>query len=141
MSGGKEQLDAALDGLLTSISNLEIGGCYAGWKAAEQAAAAERRNLHPHLLPRLRREKVGLPTLTGRIIIRSIPFLSLPCLASPAFPRSLGLLPNHWRLLRVRWLMLLLLLLLPPPWLVSRVEAVLLLLGFKKRYCGGNKLL
>jgi hypothetical protein len=41
MSGEKEYLDAALDGLLTAISRLEVGGWYAVWEAAGRARAEE----------------------------------------------------------------------------------------------------
>jgi hypothetical protein len=46
MTGDKEYLDAALDGLLTAISKLKVGGWYAGWEAAECVCTeegAERR--------------------------------------------------------------------------------------------------
>jgi hypothetical protein len=52
MSGGEEQLDAALDGLLTTISNLEIGGWYPGWEAASSGAAECGEPSCPYLLPR-----------------------------------------------------------------------------------------
>jgi hypothetical protein len=41
MFGEKKFLNAALDGLLTAISRLEVGGWYARWQASERARAEE----------------------------------------------------------------------------------------------------
>jgi hypothetical protein len=84
MSGEKEYLDAALNGLLTAIFRLEVGVWYAGWKAAERGrveGGAERGE--PQSIPASpsSKGKDKVATLTERTFLLT-PFLSLPCLAN-----------------------------------------------------------
>jgi hypothetical protein len=114
MSNEKEYLDAALDGLLTTISIFEVGG-FSTPVGKQQSTHTLKKvqnveNHCPYMLPCLLRERIRLPTLSGWTFHLTL-FLSLPCLANLVLLRSLDFSKRQWRPLVSRpWLEPLLLL-------------------------------